>query len=71
MKLIEILLALFCIFAAIYNFDLYDFNRCIVSILLLLTAVLTLSQNEKIKSFARNFAVALTIFLIMKILITG
>lgn len=71
MKIIEILLAVFCIFVAIYNFDLYDFNRCIVSILLFLTAVLTLSQNKKIKSFARNFAVALTIFLIMKILITG
>lgn len=71
MKLIEILLAIFCIFAALYNLDIHDFNRFIVSILLLLTAFLTLSPYEKINRYARNFAIALTIFLIMKILIRG
>ncbi len=71
MKLFEMILAVICIFIAIYNFDLYNFNRSVVSILLLMTAVLTLSRNEKLNKILRNATVFLAIFLIMKILITG
>lgn len=71
MKLFETILGVITIIIAIYNFDLDSFNRCIVSILLFMTGVLTLSRNEKLNKIIRNAAVALTIFLIMKILITG
>ncbi len=71
MKLFEIILAVICIFIAIYNFDFYNLNQTIVSVLLFMTAILTLSRNEKLKETIRNVSVALAIFLIMKILITG
>ena len=71
MKLFEIILAVMCIFIAIYNFDFYNLNQMIVSILLFMTAILTLSRNEKLKETIRNVSVALAIFLLMKILITG
>ena len=71
MKLIEILAAIVSIFIALYNFDPYDFNRCIVSILLILTAILVLSPYPKLNRYVRSTAVFLTVFLIMKLLITG
>ena len=71
MKLFEIILAVICIFIAIYNFDLYDLNRTIISILLFMQAVMLLSRNEKLRKSLRNVSVALAVFLIMKILITG
>ena len=71
MKLFETILAVIAIFIAIYNFDLDSFNRCIVSILLFMSAILTLSRNKKLNKIIRNATVALAIFLIMKILITG
>jgi hypothetical protein len=71
MKLFETILAVIAIIIAIYNFDLDSFNRCIVSVLLFMTGILTLSRNEKLNRILRNLAVALAIFLIMKILITG
>lgn len=71
MKLLEIILAIICIFVAIYNFDLYNSTRLIVSILLLMQAGMILLPNKKIKEFLRNASVALAIFLIMKILISG
>lgn len=71
MKLFEILLAIVCIFVAIYNFDFYEVNRIIVSILLLMQAGMILVSNKKLKELLRNASVALAIFLIMKILITG
>jgi hypothetical protein len=71
MKLFETILAVICIFVAIYNFDIYNFNRSVVSILLLMTAVLTLSRNQKLNKILKNATVFLAIFLIMKILITG
>ena len=71
MRLVGIIIGIVCIFIAIYNFDLHNFNRSIISILLFLSAVLTLSRNEKLNNFVRNAAVALAIFLIMKLLITG
>ena len=70
MKLFETILAVICIFIAIYNFDIYNFNRSVVSILLLMTAVLTLSRNQKLNKILRNATVFLAIFLIMKIFIT-
>lgn len=71
MKLLEFILAIICIFIAIYNFDLYNSTRLIVSILLLMQAGMILLPNNKIKEFLRNASVGLAIFLIMKILITG
>ena len=71
MKLFELILAVICIFIAIYNFNIYEFNRMIVSILLFMQAVMLLSRNEKLKKTLGNISVFLAIFLIMKILITG
>ena len=71
MKLFETILAVIAIFIAIYNFDIYSFNRSMVSILLLMQAVMTLSRNQKLNKLLRNASVFLAIFLIMKILITG
>ena len=71
MKLFEIILAVICIFIAIYNFDFYNSTRMIVSILLFMQAIMLVSRNEKVKKTLRNISVFLAIFLIMKILITG
>ena len=71
MRLIEIILAIVCIIAAIYNFDLHNFNQCVVSVLLFATAILTLSKNKKLNRFVRNFAVGLAIFLILKLITVG
>lgn len=71
MKLLGIILGVIAILVAIYNFDIYNFNRMIVSILLFMSGVMTLSRNEKLNKKIRNIAVALAIFLIMKLLITG
>jgi hypothetical protein len=71
MKLFETILAVICIFIAIYNFDIYSFNHCLVSILLFMQAVMLLSRNRKLNKIITNVSVALAIFLIMKILITG
>jgi hypothetical protein len=71
MKLFEMILAIICIFIAIYNFDFYNLNRSIVSILLFMQAIMLLSSNEKLKKILGNVSLFLAIFLIMKILITG
>ncbi len=71
MKLIEIFAAIVSVIIAIYNFDLDDFNRCVVSVLLILTAILVISPYQKLNEYIRSAAVFLTVFLIMKILITG
>lgn len=71
MKLFEMILAVICIFIAIYNFDFYNLNRSIISILLFMQAGMILLPNEKLKKILRNASVGLAIFLIMKILITG
>ena len=71
MKLLEIILAVICIFIAIYNFDLYDLNRSIISILLFMQAVMLVSRHKKLNKILRNASVALAVFLIMKILISG
>ncbi|GEM_PF-6696630 len=71
MKLFETILAVVCILIAIYNFDFYNLNRSIISILLFMQAVMLLSQNKKLNKILRNASVALAIFVIMKILISG
>ena len=71
MKLFEMILAVICIFIAIYNFDFYNLNRTIVSILLFMQAIMLVSRNEKLKRLLGNISLFLAIFLIMKILITG
>ena len=71
MKLFEIIIAVICVFIAIYNFDFYDLNRAIISILLFMQAIMLVSPNRKLNKLLRNASVALAIFLIMKILIGG
>jgi hypothetical protein len=68
---IEIVLAVICIIAAFYNFDLYNINQFIVSVLLFVTGVLTLSKNEKLNKVLRMSAVGLAILLIIRILLYG
>ncbi|HEY8563607.1 MAG TPA: hypothetical protein VIL74_24725 [Pyrinomonadaceae bacterium] len=68
MKLLETILAVACIIIAIYNFDFYNLNRTIVSILLLMQAGMILVPDEKVKKFLRHASVGLAVFLIMKIL---
>ena len=69
MKLFELIIALVCIFIAIYNFDFYNLNRSIISILLIMQAVMLVSRHEKLNKILRNASVALAVFLIMKILV--
>ena len=69
MKLFEIIIALICVFIAIYNFDLYSLNRSIISILLFIQAVMLVSRNKKLNKILRNVSVGLAVFLIMKILV--
>jgi len=69
MKFFETIIAVICIFIAIYNFDLYSLNHTIVSILLFLQAVMLLSRNKKLNRILRNASVALAVFLLVKILL--
>ena len=71
MKLVEMIVAIICIFIAIYNFDWYDFNRCLISILLFITSLMVFVSNQKWRGYLRNAAVFLAIFLIFKILMGG
>ena len=71
MKLFEVIIAVICVFIAIYNFDLYDLNRSIISILLFMQAAMLVSRNKKLNKILRNVSVGLAVFLIMKILIGG
>ncbi|MDQ3132749.1 MAG: hypothetical protein M3Q99_18520 [Acidobacteriota bacterium] len=71
MKIISKILAILLILAAIYTFDLHNFNSWVVSILLFMSALLELSQNEKFNESIRKFRLLLLIFLILKLLITG
>jgi hypothetical protein len=68
MKLFEVILAIACIFVAIYNFDYYNLDRSLVSILLFMQAVMLLTSNQKLKKILRNISVFLAIFLIMLML---
>lgn len=67
----KLLLAIICIVIAIYNFDIYNFNRCIVAALLFMQAIMLISRNRKLKRLLRNFSVFLAIFLIFKLLLQG
>jgi hypothetical protein len=69
MKLFEILIAIICIFIAIYNFDIYSLNHCIISILLFMQAIMLLFRNKQLNKILTNISVALAVFLIMKILL--
>jgi hypothetical protein len=68
MKLFEVVLAVACILIAIYNFDFYNLNKTIVSILLFMQGVMLLTSNEKLKKILRNGSAVLAIFLILRIL---
>ena len=67
----KLILAIICIVIAIYNFDIYNFNRCIVAALLFIQAIMLVSQNRKLNRFLRDFSVFLAIFLIFKLLLEG
>lgn len=67
MKLFEVIIAIVCIFIAIYNFDIYNLDRTIISILLFMQAAMILSSNKKLKKILRNFSVFLAVFLIILI----
>ena len=67
----KLILAIICVIVAIYNFDIYNFNRCIVAALLFMQAILLISRNRKLNRFLRNFSVFLAIFLIFKLLLEG
>lgn len=64
-------MAIICIIAAFYNFDYYNPNQCIVSVLLFVTGVMTLSTNEKLNRILRFASVGLTVWLIIRILLYG
>jgi hypothetical protein len=67
----KLILAIICVVIAIYNFDIYNFNRCIVAALLFMQAIMLISHNRKLNRFCRNFSVFLAIFLIFKLLLEG
>ena len=67
----KLILAIICVIVAIYNFDIYNFNRCIVAVLLFMQAIMLISHNRKLNRFVRNFSVFLAIFLIFKLLLEG
>lgn len=68
---IEIIMAIICIIAAFYNFDIYNTNQQIVSALLLVTGVMTLSTNEKLNKILRFSSVGLAIWLLIRIWLYG
>lgn len=68
---IEIIMAIICIAAAFYNFDIYNTNQQIVSALLFITGVMTLSTNEKLNRVLRFSSVGLAIWLLIRIWLYG
>jgi hypothetical protein len=71
MKIVGKILAIILILAAIYSFDLHNFNSWIVSTLLFMSAILELSKNKKLNRLIRKTALLLTIFLLLKLLLIG
>jgi hypothetical protein len=71
MKPYKIFLAIVCIIIAIYNFDIYHLNGCIVAALMFMQAILLISRNRKLNRILTNVSVFLAIFLILKLIITG
>lgn len=69
MKPFKLIVAIVCIVIAIYNFDVYNFNRCIVAALLFMQAIMLVSRNRKLNRFLKNFSVFLAIFLIFKFIL--
>lgn len=65
----KLILAIVCVVIALYNFDVYNFNRCIVAALLFMQAIMLVSRNGKLNRFLRNFSVFLAIFLIFKLIL--
>lgn len=69
MNPVKIFLAFVLCIVALYNFDIYNLDRCIVALLLLMQAVMLVSRNRKLNDLMRNVSVFLAIFLIFKILL--
>lgn len=71
MKPYKIFLAIVCIVIAIYNFDIYNLNGCIISVLMFMQATLLISRNRKLNRILTNVSLFLAIFLILKLITTG
>jgi hypothetical protein len=71
MKPYKIFLAIVCIVIAIYNFDIYNLNGCIVAVLMFMQAILLISRNRKLNRILTNVSLFLAIFLILKLITTG
>ncbi len=71
MKPYKIFLAIVCIVIAIYNFDIYNLNGCIVAVLMFMQAILLISRNRKLNRVLTNISLFLAIFLILKLITTG
>ena len=71
MKPYKIFLAIVCVIIAIYNFDIYHFNGCIIAVLMFMQAILLISRNRKLNRILTNVSLVLAIFLILKLMITG
>ena len=69
MDLAGVIVAVICIFCAIYIFDTSNLNICIAAVLLFFAGVQTLSSNEKLKKVLRVISIFLLVFLLCKILI--
>lgn len=68
MNPLKIILAIICFIVALYNFDFYNPDRCILAVLLFMQAVLLISRNRKLNRFLVNASVFLAIFLIFKLI---
>jgi hypothetical protein len=66
-KVIEVILVIFLVSVAIYNFEFYDFNKWLVSILLLLSAAGLIFKNSEFSSFVRKTSLIIVVFLVVKI----
>ena len=71
MKIIDLILAIICIIAAYYIFDLYSFNHCLSAVLLLLIAAKQLFKDKTLNKFINRISIILAIFLIIRVVIIG
>ena len=71
MKVIEVIIAILLIWAAIFNFEFYDFNKWLVSILLLLSAANLIFKREEFTVMTRKISWIILIVLVIKLVFIG
>ncbi len=71
MKVVELILVILLVCAAIYNFEFYDFTKWLVSILLFLSAVSIIVKKGKFGDFVRKTSLITLIILLIKMLFFG